>query len=142
MIFNKTFVLILMVGSGMSFSASNAYAAEYNSLIGNPFVFCSAPKPCKHCQPYRKIYTEICGSQSKAKKDAQTEIADAEQQPTSLNAAQLKALKKDGAAALSAAMERGDTIFSMDENTSDLGFNAFAVGWNAEWAIRRVQQTK
>lgn len=40
-----------------------AGAQKFNSLIANPFVFCSMPKPCRLCQPWRRIYQEICDDQ-------------------------------------------------------------------------------
>ncbi|MCC7684741.1 hypothetical protein IGS60_27585 [Janthinobacterium sp. FW305-128] len=127
--------MLLAVGLICALRTETVSAAEYNALIGNPFLFCSAPRPCKHCQPYRRIYNEICNSQSKAKKEADETM----QQSSTPNAAQLRVFKQEGAAALNAAMQRGDTIFSMDENTSDLSFNAFAAGWNAEWAKVRIK---
>lgn len=42
---------------------SAANAQKFNSLIPNPFVFCSAPKPCKYCHPWRAIYNELCSNQ-------------------------------------------------------------------------------
>lgn len=42
-------------------------AQQYNRLIANPFVFCSLPRPCKLCQPFRRIYKEICSNQSGSK---------------------------------------------------------------------------
>lgn len=43
-----------------------ASAGVFNSLVSNPFVFCSAPKPCKYCHPFRKIWEEICKDQQNA----------------------------------------------------------------------------
>lgn len=45
---------------------STVNAQQYNRLIANPFVFCSLPRPCKLCQPFRRIYKEICSNQSGA----------------------------------------------------------------------------
>lgn len=48
--------------------------------------------------------------------------------------AELDAARAEGAQAVSDAMARGDTIFLMDEaSTNDL-FSAYAVGWNSGWA--------
>lgn len=58
--------LILLFGFFALINSENSAAQKYNSLIGNPFVFCSAPKPCKLCQPFRRIYTEICSEQNNA----------------------------------------------------------------------------
>lgn len=60
-----------------------ANAQKFNSLVSNPFVFCSAPKPCKLCQPWRAIYQEICADQVDSKNtekyepSTNTEIVDA-----------------------------------------------------------------
>jgi hypothetical protein len=43
--------------------STTASAQKFYSLVANPFVFCSAPKPCKYCQPWRAIYQEICANQ-------------------------------------------------------------------------------
>jgi hypothetical protein len=50
---------ILSVGT-----VSNANAAKFNSAVANPFKFCSLPKPCKHCHPWRTIYNDICADQA------------------------------------------------------------------------------
>lgn len=65
----KTSLLIqaLLMGT-LAISVSGfAVAGKYNSLIPNPFVFCSAPKPCKYCHPWRAIYNEICADQVNAR---------------------------------------------------------------------------
>lgn len=55
--------------------ASAASAQVFNSLIANPFVFCSAPKPCRVCQPWRRIYQEICAGQPNAGSSANRNFA-------------------------------------------------------------------
>lgn len=116
-------------------STPTASAGVYSSLIGNPFVFCSAPRPCKHCQPFRKIYTEICDSQRGAGNIA--EAAETAQELAARNAAltpgKLALAKQEGADALIAALQRGDSFVPFDANTDDLTFNAYASGWNEEW---------
>lgn len=62
------FVATLLLGFGIAAVPTVATAAKFNSLISNPFVFCSAPKPCRHCHPFRKIYDEICSDQKNASK--------------------------------------------------------------------------
>jgi hypothetical protein len=62
---------------------TTATAQKFNSLVPNPFVFCSAPKPCKYCQPWRAIYQDICADQvnsqntKKYEPSTNTEIVDA-----------------------------------------------------------------
>jgi hypothetical protein len=133
--------LLLAVGLVGGF-CPEADAAEFNPLIGNPFLFCSSPRPCKYCQPYRRIYGEICDSQDKARKDANSNNIETSQEfearNRALTVARFNVIKQEGADALAAALERGDTIFPMNENTSDLSFNAFAAGWNSEWMKRRA----
>jgi hypothetical protein len=127
-------VLLTGVGLAAATSTPTASADVYSSLIGNPFVFCSAPRPCKHCQPFRKIYTQICDSQSDASKNA--ELAETAQElaarNAALTAAKIAAAQQEGADALIAALQRGDATFSLDGNTDDLTFNAYAFGWNSE----------
>lgn len=48
--------------------ASSADAAKFNGAVANPFKFCSLPKPCKLCHPWRTIYNEICADQQNAGK--------------------------------------------------------------------------
>jgi hypothetical protein len=64
---------------------SAANAQKFNSLIPNPFAFCSAPKPCKYCHPWRAIYNELCANQvdpkettEKYESSAGTEVTQAE----------------------------------------------------------------
>lgn len=52
-----------------------ASAQKFSSLIANPFVFCSAPKPCRLCQPWRRIYQEICADQQNTNAGAGRESA-------------------------------------------------------------------
>lgn len=129
-------LMLALILAGASY-AQSSMAGQFNALIGNPFVFCSLPKPCKYCQPYRRIYSEICGSQKNALKDANLvaeetakELAERNKRMT---AAMWDKFQQEGAEALGFALQRGDMIFPMDENTSDLSFNAFAIGWNSEW---------
>ena len=77
-------VTMLFVAAILSISMpTSASAQKFNSLVANPFVFCSAPKPCKYCQPWRAIYQEICADQvnsqntKKYEPSTSTEIADA-----------------------------------------------------------------
>jgi hypothetical protein len=53
-------LLFSMAISGIGFTASTAQAGTFNSAISNPFIFCSLPKPCKYCQPFRQIHETIC----------------------------------------------------------------------------------
>ena len=120
-------------------SAAYADAGDFNPLVGNPFVFCSSPRPCKHCQPWRKIYSEICDSQNDAKQAMKVELPDTAQEEArnrALTEAKLNSARLDGADALNAAVQRGDAIFLLDEYTPDPIFNAFAAGWNFEWSKR------
>jgi len=77
-------VTMLFVAVVLSISMpTTASAQKFNSLVPNPFVFCSAPKPCKYCQPWRAIYQDICADQvnsqntKKYEPSTSTEIVDA-----------------------------------------------------------------
>jgi hypothetical protein len=77
-------VTMLFLAAILSISMpTSASAQKFNSLVANPFVFCSAPKPCKYCQPWRAIYQEICADQVNSKNtkkyepSTSTEIVDA-----------------------------------------------------------------
>mgnify|MGYP006259133117 CR=1 FL=1 len=50
-------VALLSIGTGFALAEP-----KYDKDVGNPFVFCSLPKPCKHCQPWRSKYEDICES--------------------------------------------------------------------------------
>ncbi|NCQ52310.1 hypothetical protein GW796_10595 [archaeon] len=55
---NKTITILIAI---LSFGGTTAFAqGSFNSMVSNPFVFCSSPKPCKRCQPLRRIYEQIC----------------------------------------------------------------------------------
>jgi hypothetical protein len=56
----KQFLLSITIGIGII--SSPAQAGAFNSQISNPFVFCKLPKPCKLCQPFRKIHEELCAA--------------------------------------------------------------------------------
>ena len=60
--------LALLFAASFAGNVGPAYAQKFNSAIANPFVFCSAPKPCKVCQPLRDIYEDICANQANASK--------------------------------------------------------------------------
>jgi len=47
---------------------------------------------------------------------------------------ELAVARADGADALTAAMGRGETIMLMDEASANYLQNAYAIGWNTEWA--------
>lgn len=46
--------------------------AKYDPEVGNPFVFCSLPKPCRTCQPWRRKYEDICDSNRALQQQAQS----------------------------------------------------------------------
>lgn len=62
-----TILSAVALGLSLSITPGMASAQKFNSLISNPFVFCSAPKPCRYCQPWRAIYKEICADQKNAR---------------------------------------------------------------------------
>lgn len=64
---------LLSIGALLLGSPQIASAQKFNSLIPNPFVFCSAPKPCRLCQPFRAIYQELCADQTGGKSVQQNE---------------------------------------------------------------------
>jgi len=55
---------LAILGSTVTFTPAMAQQAQqeglYDSRVSNPFVFCSLPKPCKRCQPWKGIYEQIC----------------------------------------------------------------------------------
>lgn len=53
--------------------------------------------------------------------------------------AELKAACAEGAQALVDAKARGETILLMDEASANVLYNAYAVGWNSEWAKAHTQ---
>ena len=59
----------------LAVAPGTASAQKFSSLIANPFVFCSAPKPCRLCQPWRRIYQEICADQQNTNTGASRESA-------------------------------------------------------------------
>lgn len=69
----KFSVVSLITVGLLSIGVSNTAAAgQFNSSVANPFKFCSLPKPCKHCHPWRTIYNEICAGQADAGKGGQS----------------------------------------------------------------------
>lgn len=54
--------MLFMIGIFAVGTPGTANAGKFSSLVANPFVFCSAPKPCKQCHPWRYIYEEICSN--------------------------------------------------------------------------------
>lgn len=54
----KLTILILSILS--SISTESFSQGVFNGAIANPFAFCSGPKPCNKCQPFRSIYEKIC----------------------------------------------------------------------------------
>lgn len=73
----KTILTSLLLISAILFTNNSQASAVYNGQVANPFVFCSLPKPCKKwCQPWRKIWEQICPAGQITGKDAQAhEIA-------------------------------------------------------------------
>lgn len=73
------FLFMAVGGIGFTAAPTPSYAqGVFNSAVSNPFVFCSLPKPCKRCQPYRRIYQQICPAgqpSADAKKQYQDAIA-------------------------------------------------------------------
>lgn len=63
-------ILVTAIVAGLISTAFSmpAKAQQFNGMIANPFAFCSLPKPCKICHPWRAIYNEICASQANAGK--------------------------------------------------------------------------
>ncbi|MEM8515381.1 hypothetical protein RCH14_004742 [Massilia sp. MP_M2] len=59
---------VAVLGASIALHSNAAYAQKYDSRVGNPFVFCMAPKPCKLCYPFRGIYEDICADQAEASK--------------------------------------------------------------------------
>lgn len=57
---------MLVIALGLAVAPGQASAGKFNSLIPNPFAFCSAPRPCKICHPWRAIWKEICADQKGA----------------------------------------------------------------------------
>lgn len=47
---------------------------------------------------------------------------------------ELNAASEDGAKAVAEAMARGEKVFLMDDGTLNEFQNAYAIGWNSEWA--------
>jgi len=69
----KFSVASIIAASLLSIGVPNTAAAgTFNSSVANPFKFCSLPKPCKHCHPWRTIYNEICAGQANAGKGEQS----------------------------------------------------------------------
>lgn len=69
--YSNVMASVLFIGA-----LNNASGQEFNSSIANPFKFCSLPKPCKHCHPWRTIYNEICTNQANSGKgDASSHVA-------------------------------------------------------------------
>ena len=64
--FNIKTLFVSFLVAGLNFIPTTAFAQQYNSAISNPFVFCAAPKPCKHCQPLRRYWEDICSKQKNA----------------------------------------------------------------------------
>lgn len=54
-------ILLTTIFSSLGFLATpNANAAAFIGAVANPFVFCSLPKPCKLCSPWRNFWEQIC----------------------------------------------------------------------------------
>ena len=70
----KIFFATMLFGLSAALGPNVAMAQKFNSLISNPFVFCSLPRPCKLCQPFRRIYKEICSDQNKGNYKEDTSI--------------------------------------------------------------------
>jgi hypothetical protein len=68
------FLSLIFAGSGLTIAPKEVSAqGVFNGRIANPFVFCSLPKPCKKCQPFRSIWEQICPAGTPSA--AQTAIA-------------------------------------------------------------------
>lgn len=64
----KLLISAIVAGIVSTVLTMQANAQKFNGMVANPFVFCSLPKPCKLCQPWRVIYNEICADQKDAGK--------------------------------------------------------------------------
>jgi hypothetical protein len=64
-----TSIVVGIISTSMPLTVN---AQKYNGSIANPFKFCSLPKPCKHCHPWRTIYNEICAGQANSGKGEQS----------------------------------------------------------------------
>lgn len=82
-------VFVSILVAGLNFMPNTAFAQQYNSAVSNPFVFCAAPKPCKHCQPFRRYWEDLCSKQKNAGQGQQISPAlNQEVEPVSNNSIQ------------------------------------------------------
>lgn len=83
------FLSMAVFSIGFISAPSPAQAGVFNGAISNPFVFCSMPKPCKRCQPFRRIWESICPAgqpSAEAKKQYEQSIAsDPQSAKTAIN---------------------------------------------------------
>lgn len=102
-----------------------ASAQKFNSLIANPFVFCSMPKPCRLCQPWRRIYQEICD-------DQQNTHTAASREPVALTTPIVISVDRDGQKSYSRVVD-GWTIRSTNRaDLEDANLNADHPGGSVE----------
>jgi len=99
----KPLLLSLTIGLGIIASPAQAQGA-FNSKIANPFVFCKLPKPCKACQPFRKIHEELCKA-GQPTAEAKKMHQDAVNQGYGNNSASADELKSQFTPAISSAYE-------------------------------------
>lgn len=79
------FLLASLVVVGFNMSSSIAVAQQYNSSVSNPFLLCSAPKPCKQCQPMRAYWEQLCpGQQNQNTSQSGEQAVDNSQQSESI----------------------------------------------------------
>lgn len=57
------YLLASLIIVGFNMNSTIAGAQQYNGAVSNPFSFCSAPKPCKQCQPMRSYWEQLCPNQ-------------------------------------------------------------------------------
>lgn len=65
---NAILLSVVLVGIGGILSPATSQAQQipqpgkivYDSRVSNPFVFCSLPRPCRLCKPWRSIWDKIC----------------------------------------------------------------------------------
>jgi hypothetical protein len=80
--------------AAIGFTSAPAQAGgTFFSQISNPFVFCKLPKPCKACQPFRKIHEELCKAgqpSAEAKQQYNQAISQGQQNGSTLSAEEIQ----------------------------------------------------
>lgn len=87
-------LLLSVTIAAIGFTSTPAQAqGSFSSQISNPFVFCKLPKPCKACQPFRKIHEQLCKAgqpSAEAKQQYNQAIGQGQQNGSSLSAEQIQ----------------------------------------------------